>query len=164
MGTWEQEYIFDLLHAINRAHRAWKKADLQTNINRSQLFTMITLRNQSADRHEAVDCDSQYPFYAMTLSELARAMQQTMPAVSQKITKLTEIGYVKRTPDNSDRRTVWISLTEKGNTAVEENRKILFQHMEHVISLMERQDPQSVEQLIDNCNRLADAVQEEFNT
>ena len=85
-----------------------------------------------------------------------------MPAVSQRVTKLEALGYVERRPDQRDRRTVWIGLTDQGLATLEDTRKTMFAHMDRVIALMEQNHPGSVQDLIHGCNSLVEALREEF--
>jgi len=48
------------------------------------------------------------------LTELARTANMTPQAMAEIVDELEELGYVKRTPDPSDRRAKLIRLTEQG--------------------------------------------------
>ena len=100
----------------------------------------------------------------MTLSTLAKAMKQSMPAVSQRISKLEELGYVKRVPDDHDRRTVWIHLTDSGAALLHSTGEEMLGKLEHVLARLDTQDGVSVQQLIQAFHSLALAVEEEFST
>lgn len=49
------------------------------------------------------------------ISELSNRMHVTSPSITQLVTVLEERGLVVRTMDKEDRRSVKVSLTEKGN-------------------------------------------------
>ena len=51
----------------------------------------------------------------MKVSELSSRMHVTSPSITQLVTSLEERGLVVRTMDREDRRSVKVSLTEKGN-------------------------------------------------
>ena len=91
-------------------------------------------------------------------------MNQSMPAVSQRIRRLEELGYVCRTPDESDRRTMWIALTGQGNALLQENCRDMFRRLERMMTRLERQGERTPAQVIEAFNYLADAMEEEFGT
>ncbi len=153
--------MIQLLRSVDRVRRAWKNASPGTQINKSQFFTLMALRNKGGEGFDHI-CPHPDPFQPMTLSALAKAMHQSMPAVSQRITKLEEMGCVERRPDEHDRRTVWIGLTEQGNALLSESCHIMFRRWQRVMERLEQQDAQSMDRMIDSFNRLADAVQAEF--
>lgn len=51
---------------------------------------------------------------AVTLSELAAAMHQSLPALSQRVTVLEEKGFVERVANPADRRVTGLRLTRAG--------------------------------------------------
>ena len=52
---------------------------------------------------------------AVTLSELAAAMHQSLPALSQRVTVLEEKGFVQRSISGDDARCRLVTLTPKGD-------------------------------------------------
>lgn len=159
----ETKQTLELLAAMDRWRRAWKNANLGTALNKSQFFTLMTLQNKGNERFVPDRCNWQDPFEPMTLSELAKAMNQTMPAVSQRIRKLEEMGYVERTQDETDRRTVWIRLTEHGQDLLKETCHKMFDRLNRVLQRINENEQQDVQQMIDSFNCLAKAVQMEFD-
>ncbi len=59
----------------------------------------------------------------VSMGDLARELQISPPAVSRAISSLENRGYVKRTTDINNRRSVTVTPTEKGLIAMEEDRK-----------------------------------------
>lgn len=49
-----------------------------------------------------------------TVSDLAKALDVTMPTVTVAVNRLEKKGYIKKTKNSSDARSVFISLTEEG--------------------------------------------------
>ena len=94
-----------LLYAVRRLQHAVRGIVLEgAHVNKSQLFTMMTLRYKGIRElppPEGID-----PYEPMTLSGLAREMGQTTPALSQRITQLEEMGYVGGSPGSRGGRTV----------------------------------------------------------
>lgn len=54
-------------------------------------------------------------------SEIASHMGIALPTVSQKLYALEQQGYVSRTPSKTDRRVIYIFVTEKGKQITQEN-------------------------------------------
>jgi DNA-binding MarR family transcriptional regulator len=60
-----------------------------------------------------------------TISELAEQMQVRAPTVSRMVDTLTERGYVDRHPDPTDRRKVWLHLTDTGRVLAQDSQAVL---------------------------------------
>ncbi|TCL50196.1 MarR family winged helix-turn-helix transcriptional regulator [Allofournierella massiliensis] len=163
MKEMENSNALQMLRAMDRIRRAWKNASPSETLNKSQFFTLMTLHNKGADAFGG-KCPHVDPYEPMTLSALAKAMNQSMPAVSQRIRRLEELGYVCRTPDESDRRTMWIALTGQGNALLQENCRDMFRRLERMMTRLERQGERTPAQVIEAFNYLADAMEEEFGT
>ena len=101
-----------MFRTMDRMRRAWMAVTPKPEISKSQFGTLMVLCHGGRDpmNHQPHD-----PFEPMTLSVLASLMGHSMPAVCQRISKLETMGYVRRFPDEKDRRTVWIQLTEGGD-------------------------------------------------
>ena len=56
---------------------------------------------------------------ALTLTALAGAMHQSLPALSQRVSALEAQGYVERVPDPDDRRVIGVCVTPEGRTVME---------------------------------------------
>ncbi|WP_394841844.1 MarR family transcriptional regulator [Pendulispora brunnea] len=76
-------------------------------LDRSSFDVLATLRRSGA------------PF-RLTPAELMRASMVTSGAVTQRLDRLEERRLVKRTPNESDGRGVYVTLTEKGRALIDE--------------------------------------------
>ena len=95
MNDQQHPRALELLREMDLLRRTWKLAIPNTGINKSEFFTLYTLRCPNGQALSwGEDCPKEPA--PMTLSTLAKAMKQSMPAVSQRITKLEELGYVRR--------------------------------------------------------------------
>ena len=56
----------------------------------------------------------------MLPTDLAALTRISTPSMSQILRKMEEQGIVKRTPSTTDKRKVYVSLTESGNALVEQ--------------------------------------------
>lgn len=57
------------------------------------------------------------PRVGKTVSGIARAMQQTQPAVTKTVQALVSAGMLSSTTDLTDRRVKWLHLTDRGRKA-----------------------------------------------
>ncbi|MDT3331700.1 MarR family transcriptional regulator [Microbacterium sp. KSW-18] len=66
-----------------------------------------------------------------TLGELAERERVSAPSINRTVNCLEELGYLTRTPDESDRRKVVIDLTEPGREVVVETVRRRDSWLEH---------------------------------
>lgn len=160
MHTKDHRRALELLREMDRLRRAWKQAIPKTGINKSEFFTLYTLRHPQG--HD-LSCSSS-ELVPMTLSSLAKTMKQSLPAVSQRITKLEELGYVRRVPDEHDRRTLWIHLTQSGIALLQSTGEEMLGKLERVLQRLDTQDGVDAQLLTQAFRSLATAVEAEFST
>lgn len=58
-----------------------------------------------------------------SLRELAEQLRMTAPGALKVVDDMEAKGYVQRTPDASDRRIKWLTLTERGRAALKRARQ-----------------------------------------
>lgn len=160
MHTKDHRRALELLREMDRLRRAWKQAIPNTGINKSEFFTLYTLRHPQG--HD-LSCSSS-ELVPMTLSSLAKTMKQSLPAVSQRITKLEELGYVRRVHDEHDRRTLWIHLTQSGTALLQSTGEEMLGKLERVLQRLDTQDGVDAQLLTQAFRSLATAVEAEFST
>ena len=105
-----------------------------------------------------------YEHQGISMYDLARMGLYDKGTVTRAVQKLEELGYVKRVPDDHDRRTVWIHLTDSGAALLHSTGEEMLGKLEHVLARLDAQDGVSVQQLIQAFHSLALAVEEEFST
>ncbi|MGL5329185.1 MAG: MarR family winged helix-turn-helix transcriptional regulator [Peptostreptococcaceae bacterium] len=93
----------------------------------------------------------------MKTSELSKCLMITKPAVSKVINGLEEKGYVERMTDKSDRRVVYINLTETGMKILEEENKRFEIFTQRVIEKMGEDD---TEEMIRLFKKMYDSILE----
>ena len=153
--------------AMDRMRRAWKGINFCPELNKSQFWTLFHLYRGSWGREAQCrrkSFRSNSSFLRgrgespdrMTLSALAQIMQQSMPAVSQRISRLEEMGYVTRVPDSQDKRIVWISLSEPGR---EEMKSACARMTETMNSILNVLGDDEIEFMFQIFCKLADAME-----
>ena len=73
-----------MFQIMDRLRRAWSEFHPSTDLNKSQLGTLLILRHGTEKPCAPAQQAQHKP---MTMSELAARMGQSMPAVSQRISK-----------------------------------------------------------------------------
>ena len=106
-----QENLFDLIHSIEQIsneHIVEFTSRYSYPIGVSAVLVLAELRENGALRQ----------------SDLADMLSYTKGAVTHIATKLVNHGLVKRLYDEDDRRTVYLSITDKGTNALIEAQNI----------------------------------------
>lgn len=105
-----QEYgaAVAIMEEMNYLRRAWAGLQPEPPLKRSDIMLMGTIEHLCQKNNHKV-----------TVSNLAKVMKQSAPGISQKVSMLEQMGYVRRTVDKTDRRVAYIALTAKGNEAAQ---------------------------------------------
>ncbi len=150
---WEPKHAIRMFQLMDRMRRAWLEFTPRSELNKSQLVTLLTLRHGTSDPSKPA-CKK--PSDPMTLSTLATCMGQSMPAISQRINKLEAMGYVQREPDQKDRRTTWIHLTPSGEEVLVQAFSELMGRIEWILERMGESDTEQVFRLLE---KLSDVME-----
>lgn len=92
-------------------HRVMKRAKSkyqEFDLNRSQASILFTLHQHSA----------------MSQKELASSLNMTPPSITSAIQKMEREGYITRKPDEADQRIMRLALTEKGESCIQNVKKV----------------------------------------
>lgn len=143
---------------MNRIRRAWVGVVPSGRLSKSQFVTLFVLRN---GKRGPFMLQESAPSKPMTLSHLARELNQSMPAISQQITRLENMGYVRRNPSKTDRRTILIELTPEGAALLDDSRKQMQRRMNAMIGHMGEQE---FIDMMDMMDRLVVVLEESSHT
>jgi DNA-binding MarR family transcriptional regulator len=125
MSTNTYEVAASLRSTVTRLIRQLRKQNISSDFSNAELLTMGLL-----DQHGK-----------LLPSELAEMERISAQAISQILNRLAEVGCVDRVADETDRRKLVISLTEKGTQHLYETRRIkeewLVKAMDHLFSAEE---------------------------
>ncbi|MDO4322120.1 MAG: MarR family transcriptional regulator [Lachnospiraceae bacterium] len=89
---------------------------------------------------------------SVTQKELTERLGIQPGSASEVIAKLEDAGYIKRTPNEADRRTINIDLTGTGKTAAEEARKERKQRHEQMFSCLSEDEKEELLSLLEKVN------------
>lgn len=127
-----------LFTAMMRMQKAWQNITPCAGVSKAQYATLLLLRRGAAPPGGPRPCPaSSGKPPVMTVSELARAMNQSLPAMSQRISGLEELGLVERVADRHDRRVSAVRLSARGAAFVDEAWSVLRQQMEQAICTLQ---------------------------
>lgn len=154
----EEERSMQMFRTMDRMRRAWMAVTPKPEISKSQFGTLMVLCHGGRDpmNHQPHD-----PFEPMTLSVLASLMGHSMPAVCQRISKLETMGYVRRFPDEKDRRTVWIQLTEGGDELLKTSYHSMVAKLDAIMEKMGEEDTRTMFRVLD---KLASIMEQETDS
>lgn len=93
----------------------------------------------------------------VTQQELTERLGIRPGSVSEVIAKLESMGYISRTPNETDHRTVDIVLTESGKTAAEEAGTQRSQRHEEMFSCLSEDEKNTLLMLLEKVNEDWDA-------
>ena len=92
-------------------HRIMKQAKgkyEEFDLNRSQASILFTLHQHSS----------------MSQKELAERLNMTPPSITSAIRKMEQEGYIRRRQDETDQRVMRLALTEKGESCIENVKRV----------------------------------------
>ena len=108
----EQSRSMRMFQIMDRLRRAWSEFHPSTDLNKSQLGTLLILRHGTEKPCAPAQQAQHKP---MTMSELAARMGQSMPAVSQRISKRPQgPAHHLDPPDRCRHRAAGADLPEYG--------------------------------------------------
>lgn len=96
----------------------------------------------------------------ITLGDIIKATEMSVSAASKKVSILEKKGLIERNLSKTDRRNVYITLTEKGKDICEREKAKKHAWIEELIKRMGRDD---MEQLLILANRAVDIINELVN-
>ena len=100
----------------------------------------------------------------VSMGDLAKELQISPPAVSRAISSLEKRGYVKRMTDLSNRRSVTVTPTIEGITAMNEDRKFFERITKRISSEMGVKKLNELEALLKQLYKTVnDTINEEIN-
>lgn len=162
--------------AMDHMRRAWGGIEPSPRLSKSQFATLMTLQVLGGEEGgEGPDEASSGPppggpggpplgglppagpARPVRLGRLARALGQSLPAVSQRITVLEAQGYVERLAQPGDRRVSAVRLTDAGRALLEEAYANLKDKMTRAIEAI---GPRQADLLLDLLEQVACRLEE----
>ncbi|MCI8508570.1 MAG: winged helix DNA-binding protein [Lachnospiraceae bacterium] len=146
---WEnrmKDIIKDLFKIVHRFHKCRPKFRGNGNLANVEFFILCGISVMLEGREEGI-----------TLGELIKETDMSMSAASKKITILEKKGLIERHTSETDRRNVYIKLTEKGKEISDRERALKNQWIKKVI---ERMGIDDTRQMLALMNKMFDIIEE----
>lgn len=134
-----------LFVAMMRMQRAWQNITPCAGISKAQFATLMVLQRGGRPMHAPVPEEPS----PVTVGTLARVMNQSLPAMSQRVTILVELGLVERVADQHDRRVSAVRLSAEGARFLRETWTSLRRQMEQAFSTLQDDDFETLLRLLD---------------
>lgn len=93
------------------------------------------------------------------VSDLSKQLKITSAAVTHVIQSLEKNGYITRTMDPSDRRSILVSATKDGHDFVEAREKELFERFHHLSEHLGADDAQQLIRILNKSIRFLSTYQ-----
>ncbi|MCC6455190.1 MAG: MarR family transcriptional regulator [Caldilineaceae bacterium] len=92
------------------------------------------------------------------MSDIAAHMDVTLSGCTAMVDSAVAAGFVERSRDETDRRVVWIQLTEEGTQMLQQVRRLRASILAKYLSRLE---PEEIQQMATLLGRVADATRPE---
>lgn len=144
----ENDYIRQFSQIMHRMHRSDLTLRLNTGFSRSEFGLMNFIAcHQKKEQSEGV-----------TISEISEFIQISKPAISQIVNALEEKELVQRLTTKKDRRVVYVSLTEKGQSELSHMKSMINGRILSVLEKMGEEDASQFIQLLDKFSQIMSEV------
>lgn len=119
----------------------------------------VTLENQKknlklrpSEFHllKSIKTDSSSEQACLKVSELSRHLDVTSPTVTQMVNSLEERDYVIRRPDENDKRSVLVFLTEKGENILAESFEFFIKHFTGLVAFLGEEKSLKLSELLND--------------
>lgn len=134
-----------LFEAMDRLYRQWGRFFPPPPLKKSDVGILGVLTHL-----EAIGAGP------VTVGSLAKETHQSPPAISQKLNELHRLGYVTRQTDETDRRVMFIALTDSGRQVADDAIRGLLERIEHALDRM----GDGTDKLVHLMNRLGDSIEQ----
>ena len=147
--------------AMDRMRRAWSEVTPCEGVSKSQFATLLVILYGGRPPHGAGLLSASLPppeqSAGVSLSEVAAVMGQTVPALSQRVSRMEALGYVERLPHPTDRRASLLRVTGEGRALLEQARRNIARRMEGILA---RMGEDSMDRLLALLEQLADVMEQ----
>lgn len=120
-------------------------------------FVMMFVIHAAMKKQEAEEKEGGCPSPGLMVSRLSELLQVSRPTASQMVSTLEDKGYIERVMSATDRRVIYICLTDKGQAVFSSRMK---RYSEALSEIIEKVGREEIDQLILTCTRLQEAVNE----
>lgn len=147
-NTYPQEVCEKILHSMERLSRIRPDGVIE-GMTPSEFSVLCC----------AVEYPRRVPGKAATVAEIAAQMNVSVPSVSRTLRSLQEKGWIERTVDESDRRSVRVTATPSGEEIMQANMKRVVHSLNRIMSVFTDEEMRTVAELY---SKFASAMEEQL--
>lgn len=133
----KDETVNELLSAFQLIKRGHNGTMPKISIRKSEMLALMTIGKLIQKYPEGIK-----------LSTLSKTLNLAPPTVTPMINSLEESGFIVRVGSKEDRRVVFIQLTEKGNTFLEEKENHFKSNIHSLVEYLGVEDSKELIRLI----------------
>ncbi|WP_455539913.1 MarR family winged helix-turn-helix transcriptional regulator [Terrisporobacter sp.] len=146
-----KEFLDSISKLRKMAHPNRKKQDFHSNM----LMTVKTIYNDYLENKDSKN------YYGMKTSDLTKNLCITKSATSKLLNHMEEEGYISRSSNKSDRRIVYVRLTEKGEDFLRQQTNKFEEFTCKVVEKMGEEDINNLIHLFDKLYNVIEELQSE---
>lgn len=125
MDNSRKEIIQNLFNAFDQFNKLdWNQSPV-AGLKRSEVFTLFSIKRIMDSKSSSVK-----------ITDISKSLGVAPPTITQLITGLKQKGYVERSINTNDRRSVQIVLTEKGWHAIDKASNVFNKYFEGVVEYL----------------------------
>ncbi len=136
---------YQTLQKLDRALRIFRRSGIYSRMNTklSDADIMVLFCVAFCDLNEKI-----------MISDIAKTLKVTLPAVTHKVNELVEKNYIEKIPSEKDLRVVYIRLTLEGKTYVESIRDEYYRPIEILVNHLGEEDTKTFLTLLDKVSEI----------
>lgn len=124
------------------------------NFRRSGVYKRITTRLSDADIMVLFCVDFCDMNQRMKLSDVAKVLKVTLPAVTHKVNDLVGQGLIVKETSAKDLRVTFIRLTNEGKSYVESIRESYYKPLEQLVDHLGPEDTEALMDILEKINQM----------
>ena len=105
------------------------------------------IENITPSEFSVLCCAEYYPEKtgaAATVADIAAQMHVSVPAVSRTLRGLQQRGFIDRSVDESDRRSVRVTITQPGREILEQNLRRVVEKLDRIMSVFSEDEMRTI--------------------
>lgn len=136
---------YQLLQKLDRSLQVFRRSGIYKRIDTklSDADIMVLFCVDFCDTNQKVK-----------LSDVARTLRVTLPAVTHKVSDLVEKGYIRKETSKKDLRVTFIRLTEEGKAYVEAIRDQYYRPLMKLVDHLGESDTKELLRILDRIDDL----------
>lgn len=145
----EKEKLLEALHSLKKA-QTWPSS--MAGIPRGEYFMLHMIHHLTKKLNESET--------GAKITDLSKAAQMSRPAVSQMLNSLENKKLIERAMDKSDRRVVFVKLTDNGKDQLEKTHQQFHCWLDQIIEELGAEDTAELARLVNKLHLIMEHLPE----